>query len=42
MITKIDIFRMEGGEVVERWREFDMLGLLKQLCVVPPPRKVRE
>ncbi len=42
MITGIDIFRREGGEVVERWGEFDMLGLLQQLGVVPPPRKVRE
>jgi predicted ester cyclase len=42
MITGIDIFRMEGGQVVERWGKFDMSGLLQQLGVVPPPRKVRE
>ncbi len=42
MITEVDIFRREGGKVVERWKEFDMLGMQQQLGVVSPPRKVRE
>ncbi len=42
MITKTEIFRMEEGKAMERWGEFDILGLLHQLGVVPPPRKVRE
>ena len=35
--TGIDILRVAGGKVVERWGEFDNLGLLQQLGVVPPP-----
>ncbi len=35
--TGIDILRIAGGKVVERWGEFDNLGLLQQLGVVPPP-----
>ena len=36
--TGIDILRFAEGKVVERWGEFDTLGLLQQLGVVPPPR----
>jgi len=35
--TGIDILRVAGGKVAERWGEFDNLGLLQQLGVVPPP-----
>ena len=35
--TGIDIVRIAGGKVVERWGEFDNLGLLQQLGVIPPP-----
>ena len=35
--TGIDIFRISGGKIVERWGEVDMLGLLQQLGVVPAP-----
>lgn len=35
--TGIDILRIAGGKVVERWGQFDDLGLLQQLGVVPPP-----
>lgn len=35
--TGIDILRVAGGKVVERWGEFDNLGLLQQLGVIPPP-----
>lgn len=35
--TGIDILRIVGGKVVERWGEFDNLGLMQQLGVVPPP-----
>ncbi|HKZ86060.1 MAG TPA: ester cyclase [Anaerolineae bacterium] len=37
MQTGIDILRIAGGKIVERWGEFDNLGLLQQLGVVPPP-----
>ena len=35
--TGIDILRIVGGKVVERWGEFDNLGLLQQLGVIPAP-----
>ena len=31
----IDILRVKGGKIVERWGEFDALGTLHQLGVVP-------
>ncbi len=33
----IDIVRFDGGKLVERWGEGDMLGMMQQLGVVPPP-----
>jgi predicted ester cyclase len=34
----IDILRITGGVVTERWGEFDLLGLLQQLGAVMAPR----
>jgi predicted ester cyclase len=31
----VDVFRMEGGKIVEEWAAFDDLGKLQQLGVVP-------
>lgn len=31
----IDIFRIENDKIVERWGEFDALGMLSQLGVIP-------
>jgi predicted ester cyclase len=35
--TGIDILRLAGGKVSERWGEFDNLGLMQQLGVIPAP-----
>ena len=36
-IGLVDILRLEGGQIVERWGQVDMLGMLQQLGVVPQP-----
>ena len=32
----IDVIRIAGGQIIERWGEFDVFGLLQQLGAVPP------
>ena len=34
-VTGIGIARFEGGKIVEAWTEFDALGMMQQLGVVP-------
>jgi steroid delta-isomerase-like uncharacterized protein len=34
-VTGIDIFRIAGGKIAERWGNFDMAGLMQQLGVGP-------
>ncbi|MCK6629821.1 MAG: ester cyclase [Anaerolineae bacterium] len=36
-ISGIEIYRIAGGKIAERWGNFDQLGLLQQLGVVPAP-----
>lgn len=36
-VTLIDVNRIAGGRLVERWAEVDTLGLLQQLGVIPGP-----
>jgi len=36
-VTGIGIDRIAGGKVVESWGEYDSMGLMQQLGVVPPP-----
>jgi steroid delta-isomerase-like uncharacterized protein len=36
-IEVIDIVRIAGGKMVERWGIFDQLGLMQKLGAVPPP-----
>ena len=36
-IMGIDILRYKGGQRVETWRQFDMLGWLRQVGAMPPP-----
>ena len=35
-VTGISIFRIAGGKIVEDWTEFDAVGMLQQLGVMPP------
>lgn len=35
--TRIDVFRLFQGTIVEQWADRDDLGLLQQFGVVPPP-----
>ena len=34
-ISGIDIYRLSGGKIVEHWGQFDNLGMLQQIGVVP-------
>jgi len=36
-MTGIEIMRFAGGKMVEHWEEFDQLGMLQQLGVIPAP-----
>jgi steroid delta-isomerase-like uncharacterized protein len=36
-MTLIDINRIHNGKLVERWGQADMLGMMRQLGVIPPP-----
>lgn len=35
--TGMIIDRFAAGKIVEHWEQFDMLGMMQQLGVVPPP-----
>ena len=39
--TAIDIFRVAGGKITDRWDEFDTLGLREQLAVGPASAEAR-
>ena len=36
-ITGIDILRIADGKIVEHWGNFDDLGMMQQLGVIPEP-----
>ena len=38
----IDVLRIAGGKVVERWAEYNALEVMQQLGVVPPPEPSEE
>lgn len=38
-ITSMDINRIADGNIAERWHEYDALGLMQQLGVVPMPEQ---
>ena len=36
-VSGLAIYRVAGGRVVEQWLEYDQLGMLQQLGVIPAP-----
>jgi steroid delta-isomerase-like uncharacterized protein len=34
-IEEIHVFRIEAGKVVEHWHQFDQMGMMKQLGLMP-------
>ena len=38
-VTGIGIFRFSDGKVVESWDNFDQLGMMRQLGVIPSPEE---
>lgn len=36
-VTGLDLSRIAGGKVVEAWGQFDQMGMMQQLGVVPTP-----
>ena len=38
----IDVLRIAGGRMVERWAEYNDLEVMQQLGVVPPPEQSEE
>lgn len=36
-VTGIDVNRFAGGQIVEAWGQFDQMGLMQQLGVIPEP-----
>ena len=41
-IQGIDILRLSGGKGVEHWGQWDNLGMMQQLGVVPSPGQQRK
>ncbi|MEE8187084.1 MAG: ester cyclase [Nitrososphaerales archaeon] len=35
--TGFDLFRIEGGKIVEMWQEQDVLGMMQQIGALPTP-----
>jgi len=41
-MTGIYMSRISGGKIVEEWYNYDVLGLMQQLGVIPPPDQSEE
>ena len=41
-VTALTIERVVGGKIVEHWIEYDALGMMQQLGVVPPVQQNRD
>ena len=37
VVMGMDIARIENGEILDYWGEFDVMGMLRQLGITPPP-----
>jgi len=42
LVRNMEIYRIASGKIAERWGNFDQLGLLQQLGVVPTPGQQTE
>ena len=40
-VMGIDIVRVVEGEILEYWGEFDVMSMLRQLGITPPPERIR-
>ncbi len=40
-VTGITIGRISGGKVVETWPNFDVMGMMQQLGVIPSPEQAQ-
>ena len=38
-VTGIDIMQFAGDKIVEHWGEFDMMGMMQQLGIIPAPQQ---
>ena len=41
-VTETHVFRVADGKVVERWGEWDALGMMQQLGAIPEPEQSEE
>jgi steroid delta-isomerase-like uncharacterized protein len=41
-VTEAHIFRIADGKVVERWGEWDALGMMQQLGAIPEPQQSKQ
>ena len=41
-LTGIGVQRVSGGKLVEEWGEWDQLGMMRQLGVIPEPEQSEE
>jgi predicted ester cyclase len=39
VVMGMDIVRTVDGEILDYWGEFDVIGLLRQLGITPPPER---
>jgi predicted ester cyclase len=40
-VMGMDILRIGDGEILDYWGEFDVMGMLRQLGITPPPQRAQ-